>query len=266
MPPDRAATVTRQVAPEFTDGFETATLDPTRWLAAYLPQWSSRSRSCPSYRFEGGRLVLEIPPGQQPWCPEWDDDVRVSSIQTGVFAGPLGSEVGQHRFAPGVVVREEQPEQRLYLPHGGRVEIRAAASATPDTMVALWLIGFEDEPEDSGELCVVEIFSRDIERGRAAVGMGVHPHHDPRLRDDFERVSVPIDATELHDYAVEWRPDGITWEIDGRPVRSSDQSPGYPMQLMLGIYGFTPTGEGQPARRFVVEHVRGYPPAAGRKP
>jgi hypothetical protein len=249
---------------EFTDGFELGRLDPARWLAAYLPQWSSRRRSAPTHHFEAGHLVLTILPGQEPWCPEFDGDVRVSSIQTGCFAGPLGSPIGQHRFGPAVVVRETQPELRLYTPRRGRIEVRAATSAEPDTMVALWMIGFEDRPADSGEICVVEIFGRDVGPGRAAVGMGVHPHHDPRIRDDFERVELAIDVTEPHDYAVDWTPDGITWEVDGRMMRSVDQSPDYPMQLMLGIYAFAPVDPDRPAPRFTVEHVRGHPPAGDR--
>jgi len=256
--------VTAVRAPEFSDGFDRGRLDPDRWIAAYLPQWSSRAQSAPAFTFEDGGLVLEVRPGQQPWCPEWDGDLRVSSIQTGVFAGPLGSAIGQHRFAPDVVVREEQAERRLYTPRLGRIEIRAAASDAPDTMVALWMIGFEDAPDDCGEICVVEIFSRDVGPDRVAIGMGVHPHRDPRLSDDFTRVPVAIDATESHEYAVEWTAGGITWEVDGRVVRSSSQSPGYPMQLMLGIYAFGPVAAGGAARRFVVEHVRGYPPAGGR--
>ena len=94
--------------------------------------------------------------------------------------------------------------------------------------------------------------------------MGVHPHRDPRLQDDFGRVPLAIDVGEPHDYAVDWAPDGITWEVDGRVVRSSPQSPAYPKQLMLGIFAFGPVPAGAPARRFVVEHVRGYPPARGR--
>ena len=41
-------------------------------------------------------------------------------------------------------------------------------------MVALWMIGFEDEPERSGEICIVEIFGRDVAAGPRAVGMGIH--------------------------------------------------------------------------------------------
>jgi Glycosyl hydrolases family 16 len=255
-------TVSRQ--PEFLGGFETGRLDPGLWLAAYLPQWSSRGRSAPTADFEDGRLVLTISPGQEPWCPEWDGEVRVSSIQTGCFAGPVGSRIGQHRFGPDVVVREAQPELRLYTPRLGRIELAAAAELPPDTMAALWMIGYEDRPDDSGEICVMEIFSRDVAAGRAAVGMGVHPHHDPRLSDDFERVDLAIDPAERHDYAIEWTAGAIAWEVDGQAVRRVDQSPAYSMQLMLGVYAFRAIDADEPRPRFVVDHVRGYAPIGGR--
>ena len=188
----------------------------------------------------------------------------MSSIQTGCFAGPLGSTIGQHRFGPGVVVREEQPELRLYTPDRGRIELRAAAMLGPDTMAAFWMIGFEDRPESSGEICVMEIFGRDVAPGRAAVGMGIHRHHDPRLREDFDRVELALDPSEPHDYAIDWTPGGIAWEVDRRVVRTTEQSPEDPMQLMLGVYAFREVGEDEPPPRFVVERVRGYAPAAGR--
>src|SRR5262245_5220340 len=139
---------------EFEDTFAGDALDLDRWLPYYLPQWSSRARSAARYAVGGGVLRLRIDEDQEPWCPELDGDVKVSSLQTGVFAGPLGSGVGQHRFKPEAVVREEQPETRLYTPHYGRIELRAKAVDDPRFMVALWLIGFEDEPARSGELCV----------------------------------------------------------------------------------------------------------------
>jgi hypothetical protein len=181
-----------------------------------------------------------------------------------VFSGPLGSAIGQHRFAPGAVVREPQAERRLYAPRYGRIEIRAAATDVADTMIAMWMIGFEGRPDDSGEICVMEIFSRDIEPGRAAIGMGVHPHHDPRLVDDFERIDAAIDPTVVHDYAAEWTPEGIAWAIDGRTVRTTHQSPSYPMQLMLGLYSFAPVTTDRPRPRFIVESVRGFGPIDGR--
>ena len=208
------------------DMFDGPGLDRDLWIAAYLPQWSSRAASAPRYALrDGGGLRLRIDIDQEPWCPEWDGGLRVSSLQTGVFAGPSGSAVGQHRFHPDVVVREEQAPQRLHTPRHGIIETRLRASADPRTMVALWMIGYEDRPERSGEICVVEIFGRDIAPGRAAVGMGVHPHHDGRIRDDFDRWALDIDATAPHEYAVVWRPDGLAWYV-GRASRAH-RGPGH---------------------------------------
>ncbi len=251
---------------EFEDTFGGPELDRSRWLPWYLPQWSSRERAAARYSVGGGELRLVIEADQEPWCPELDGDVRVSSLQTGLFAGPVGSAVGQHRFHPDAVVREAQENVRLYTPRYGRVELRARFSDDPATMAALWLIGYEDEPERSGELCVCEIFGRDVSPGRALVGMGVHPFGDPRIRDDFERVPVAIDAREPHEYAAEWRPGRAELFVDGERVKVVEQAPDYPLQLMLGLYEFPEPGaprvpDAYP-KAFAVEAVRGYRLAA----
>lgn len=245
---------------EFEDTFAGPGLDRSRWLPWYLPHWSSRERAAARYEVGGGRLRLRIDADQEPWCPEWDGDVRVSSLQTGQFSGPLGSRVGQHGvFHPDAVVREEQENTRLYTAHYGRVELRARATDDPDAMVALWLIGYEDEPERSGEICVCEIFGRDVTPDEAVVGVGVHPFGDPALEDDFRRVTLPIDAREPHDYAAEWTPEAVAFLVDGTEVARVAQSPAYPLQLMLSLYAFPPSAPGgRHPKEFVVEHVRGY--------
>jgi Glycosyl hydrolases family 16 len=246
---------------EFEDTFEGDGLDRGRWLPSYLPHWSNRARAAARYGLRDGLLRLRIDAGQQPWCPEFDGEVRVSSLQTGSYAGPVGSAVGQHRFNPAAVVREAQPELRLYTPQYGRIELRARFDDDPHAMAALWLIGYEDEPERSAEICVCEIFGRDVEADRAVVGMGVHPFGDPRIVDDFSKVSVPIDAREFHVYAAEWTPTDVAFFVDWDGVKTVEQSPAYPMQLMLSLYDFPPEG-GADARVYpkelVVDYVRGY--------
>jgi beta-glucanase (GH16 family) len=189
--------------------------------------------------------------------------VRVSSLQTGLFAGPIGSTIGQHRFNPTAVVREAQENVRLYTPQYGRIELRAKALDDPHAMVALWLIGYEDAPERSAEICVCEIFGRDVTPDRAAVGMGVHPFGDPAIVDDFSAETLPIDAREFHVYSADWERDKIGFSVDGELVKTVHQSPAYPMQLMLGIYEFRPESgsddsPGAYPKAFVVDHVRGY--------
>ena len=93
--------------------------------------------------------------------------------------------------------------------------------------------------------------------------MGVHPFGDPDIVDDFAAEPLPIDARDFHVYAAEWTPEGVSFSVDGERVRTVDQSPAYPMQLMLGIYEFPgEPGATGPAtaypKELVVDYVRGY--------
>ena len=251
---------------EFEDDFEESVLDERRWVPYYLPHWSSRARSAARYEVGGGLLHLLIEADQPPWYPEVDGELRVSSLQTGVFAGPVGSTIGQHRFDPRAVVREAQKNVRLYTPRYGFVEMRASATDDPLSMAALWLIGYEDDPERSAEICVCEIFGRDVSPERVAIGMGLHPFGDPGIVDEFSREVVRIDARDLHVYAADWTPERVAFFVDGEHVKTVRQSPSYPMQLMLGIYEFggeASAGErGEYPKRFTVDYVRGYRRAA----
>jgi hypothetical protein len=245
---------------EFESTFEGDALAESRWLTYYLPHWSSRERTAARYTVGGGFLRLRIDADTEPWCPEFDGDVRVSSLQTGQFSGPVGSKVGQVRFNEAAVVREEQENVRLYTPRYGYFEVRARALDDPTNMVALWMIGYGDEPDHSGEICVMEIFGRDVGPDRAAVGMGVHPFGDPTLVDEFAAEPLAIDARELHVYAAEWTPDHVAFFVDEEHVKTVHQSPTYPMQLMLAVYEFRGPGGGPYPKEFVVDHVRGYRP------
>jgi hypothetical protein len=244
-------------AVEFEDTFAGDDLDTTRWLPYYLPHWSSRERSAARYVVRDGLLRLRIEEDQQPWCPELDGELRVSSLQTGELAGPVGSTVGQHRFSDAAVVREEQPTVRLYTPMYGRIELRARANDDPRTMVALWMIRYDD-PERSSEICVCEIFGREMGENDALVGVGLHPFGDERIVDDFTKVRVEIDARDFHVYMAEWTPDGVAFFVDDTVIKTVDQSPDYPMQLMLNVYEFPGEPTGPYPKEFVVDYVRGY--------
>jgi hypothetical protein len=257
--PDSAAGFTL----EFEDDFTGDELDRRRWLPYHLPHWSTRAAAAARYQVRGGELRLRIEADQPPWCPEFDGQARVSSLQTGLFAGPLGGTVGQHRFNPRAVVRESQQPVRLYTPRYGRFELRARAPDDPLSMVALSMIGYEDEPHRSAEICICEILGRDVRPDQVAVGMGVHPFGDPAITDDFVRVEVDLDAREFHVYAAEWAPDHVDFLVDDRPVHSVGQSPDYPMQFLVGIYELPPDGDeaaGTPRypKEFVIDYLRAY--------
>lgn len=217
--------------------FADPALDAALWLPEYLPHWSTPERSAARYALTPDGLELRVDHDQLAWAPEFDGELRVSNLQTGSFSGPVGSAAGQHRFREGLVVRTPVPERRLWQPHYGLVEARIRPSLHPRALTALWLIGHEAEPTQSGELCVVELFGGEIdERGTTSIGVGVHPFADPRLADDFARVPIAGDARGFRTYSLEWMPGAARWYVDDVLVAEVDQSPDYPLQLMLNLY------------------------------
>jgi hypothetical protein len=120
------------------------------------------------------------------------------------------------------------------------------------------MIGFEDEPERSGEICVVEIFGRDVlGPDRARVGMGIHRFGDPALREEWAQEELAIDVREPHVYAADWTPEHVAFSVDGEHVKTVGQSPAYPMQLMLGVYEFPGEEAVEYPHVFSVDYVRG---------
>ena len=256
---------------EFSDEFDRPQLNLSQWIACYLPQWSSCERSAPHYSFEDSSLILQITADQPPWCPEFDGEVRASAIQTGVFSGALGSKLGQSRFSDQLVVREAQTNLRKYTPQFGYFETRVKGNAASGTHVSLWMIGYEDIPEHSAEICLFELLGSGAGVDSSSVRYGVHPWSDPTIHEEFFTETFPLDSTQFHIYAVEWTPTHIDFLIDNLKIRTIHQSPQYPMQFMLGIFELPfeggwngPYDPGAPyPKTFTVDYVRGYQPIDG---
>jgi beta-glucanase (GH16 family) len=90
--------------------------------------------------------------------------------------------------------------------------------------------------------------------------LGLHAFGDERIRDEFLKIPVAIDAAEFHTYSVEWLPGEVRFFVDDDLVAAMDQSPDYPMQLMLNIYEFDSPATGDYPKTFEVDWVRGYRP------
>lgn len=250
---------------DFHDEFDSPALNLSNWIPYYLPQWSSRQNSAPRYHIADSALVLRIDADQPPWCPEFDGEIKASSLQTGLYAGEVGSTAGQLHFNPALVVREAQTPQRTYMPQYGYFEARIKAVPFAGNHVALWMIGFEDTPEQSGEIAIFEIFGAHVEEAQSEVRYGVHPWGDSALMDEFYKDVLPMDATDFHLYAAEWTPTHLDFYVDNVKRRTIHQSPAYPMQVMLSIYEL-PGYESSPAdypKRFTIDYVRGYQPLGG---
>lgn len=246
----------------FREAFNGADLDTSRWLPHYLPQWSSRAESAATYELVDSDLRLSIPLDQGLWCADTHaKPLRVSGVQSGVFSGPAGSTVGQQPFAESQVVREEQPAWWGWTPEYGRIEVLARMELSQTSMASVWMVGLEDSPERCGEICLFEVFGNTIspDGSTADVGCGLHPFRDPSLVEEFSADTQHIDVREPHSYAVEWRPDGVDFLLDDRVVRSTQQAPHYPMQMMIAVFDF-PTGEAPThVPVLAVDDVRGDP-------
>lgn len=218
-----------------------STLDAGTWLPHYLPAWSSREASRASCHVEDATLVLDVPVDHPVWCPgDHEPALRVSGLQTGSWSGPVGSSLGQQRFREGQTVRQEQPRFAGRLAER-RVSITAAMTLSPRSMAALWLNGLEDDPDQlrCGELCVFEVFGKDVDPGRSAeVGVGVKAFRDPSLVEDFAAPRLAVDVSTEHEYAVTWDASGAVFEVDGAEVRRCRRVPDYPLQLMLAVFDF----------------------------
>jgi hypothetical protein len=261
---------------ELADDFTGPALDPQRWLAHYLPQWTTPERSAARYRLDGDGLQLLIEADQPAWLPE-EDLFRVSHVQTGSFSGPMGSALGQHRHRDGLTVRTPQPTRRLWTPSSGAVEVSVRASPDPTCMLGIWLVGFEESPEQSGEICVAELFGSARRPHGSEVRLGIKAHHDPRLRTDVVDLTLDLDTSEEHTYAARWDAHRTLFYVDDRLVRTVEQGTDYPLQLMVDLFEF-PTGDAGDAgadrdardpagypKSALVRSVRGYR-LAGRPP
>lgn len=244
----------------FADEFGGSALDGDRWLDHYLPHWTTPERSAARYVVHDG-LHLLIEADQPAWRAE-DGPMRVSNVQTGSFSGPLGSPLGQHRHRLDLTVQTPQPTRRLWTPTSGMVEATVRASADPTCMTAIWLVGLEESsPQESGEICVAELFGNAIGRTRSQVRLGVKAHHDPRLRTEMVDLLLELDAAEPHVYAAAWDAEQVRFSVDDTLVHTVNQGTAYPLQLMVDLFEFPEREDRDPAdypKEAHVVAVRGY--------
>ncbi len=222
----------------FDDDFRGG-LDPARWVAGYLPHWTTADRAAARYRITGQGIELRIEADQPDWRQE-DAPLRVSNLQTGLFSGPVGSAAGTHLHRDDLRVRTETPLELLFAPSQGRVEITLSASRAPGCMVAAWLVGTEHRsPNESGEICIFEIDAETIGATTLA-RTGIKAHHDPGLRTDMAETRIPLDASAPHTWTVAWGDGETVIGCEGRVLRRLAQAPDYPLFLMLDLFEIGP--------------------------
>ncbi|PTT16860.1 hypothetical protein DBR36_12005 [Microbacterium sp. HMWF026] len=249
-PPSRPA--------DLDDDFATGAPDPSRWVSAYLPQWTTRERAAARWNAEPNGIRLRIDDDQPHWRPE-DAPLRVSNLQTATFSGPLGSTRGMHRHrTDGLTVHTEVPTSLLFAPSRGRVDVTISASTDSGAMVAAWLVGTEHlSADDAGEICIFEIDAEAIGTQTTRARIGIKAHHDTRLTTDMNEERLPIDARRPHTWTVIWGDGETVIGCEGSVLRRFTQAPDYPLALLIDIFE-TGTPQGPYPKSFVVHRVRGW--------
>ncbi|WP_294943756.1 hypothetical protein [uncultured Microbacterium sp.] len=253
--PERSLPAAPEREPDIDDDFN-AGLSPERWVASYLPQWTTPERARAHYGIVAAGIELRIDSDQLDWRRE-DAPLRVSNLQTGVYSGPVGSQLGTHRHRVDLDVRTETPQCLLFAPSRGRVDITVSASRAINCMLAAWLVGTEHRsPTESGEICIFEIDADGI--GEVTVARtGIKAHHDPELTTDMGEVVIPLDASSPHTWTVIWGQGETVIGCEGRSLRRITQAPDYPMFLMIDLFEIGPRGGSYP-KSATIHHVRAW--------
>src|SRR3954451_19695415 len=175
---------------------------------------------------------------------EWNaDPVRLDHSKFSlVFADDFtGDRLDSSRWIPHYLphwTTEERSAARFDLGDNG-LRLLIEADQSPTCMLAIWLVGFEERsPEDSGEICIAELFGDRSGERHSTVRLGVKGHHDPRLRTDMVDLVLDLDTPTEHAYAAEWNSRHVRFYIDDRHVHTVEQSLTYPLQLMVDLFEF----------------------------
>ena len=118
------------------------------------------------------------------------------------------------------------------------------------------MIGFEEEPAQSGEITIMEVFGDSIDASGAELGHGIKAINDPLLVTDFDAHRLPFEPSAFHIYGAQWDADGVAFYFNNQLLRRVAQSPAYPMQFMLNVYELRPTDAPPPLLQ--VDWFRGY--------
>jgi hypothetical protein len=216
---------------EFSDEFQSQSLDLSKWFPYMLPHWSNLEDAAARFKLENGTLKLLIEQDQKVWLANSD---RASNLQTAHFSGVQGSTVGQFRYNPEFIVKQDLEVVKNYTPKFGYFETRIKAVPVVGYHIALWMIGFDTR--QAGEIRVFEIHGGNITAEKSRVDYGILAWNDPTLHDECFEEFLNINAAEYHVYAVEWTPTQVDFLVDNVKLRTVAQSPQYPMQFMLGLY------------------------------
>lgn len=250
---------------DFSTEFNDGNLNTEYWLPQYLPHCTTNTvGSTARYKVENGYLNLYITKdspdyfGGQPGSADHDNLLWIANgIQTWE----------KNHLHPGGAQQMEVEPYEGYATQYGYFEIRMKM---PDTggggYASWWLIGAQDDANpdgtgsvQNGEIDVMETFFK----SPGVFEPKVHGWDDPNLDEWASKVELDGDqmdyVNEFHTYAMDWRPEGITFYVDGKEVAQTRESPQYRMCMILSMYINSDfSGWDEPENKYPIEWLIDY--------
>ena len=87
------------------------------------------------------------------------------------------------------------------------------------------MIGFEDAPEHSAEICIFEFKSENLGQISLTIGFGIYSFQALTFTDEFFEETFAIDTSEFNVYAAEWAPTGVAFYINRVKIKTVDHIP-----------------------------------------
>ena len=209
----------------FHDEFDGEKINTDKWIPEYLPSWpKDRSVCAPTYEMNNGIIRLIIDKNSKN---EFDKGMHISGFMS-------ASRTGLHHYDPKKKALHQIKTEATQINQYGYYEMRAKMQDGGGVHCAWWLIGFEDDPNQSCEIDIFEILGTDINR----IWSTVHSWKDSTIQYHTEHPWFANKklAEEFHIYGFDWTPEDVTVYVDGIQVMKHKAAITYPLIQIISFY------------------------------
>ena len=209
----------------FHDEFDGEKINTDKWIPEYLPSWpKDRSVCAPTYEMKNGIIRLIIDKNSKN---EFDKGMHISGFMS-------ASRTGLHHYDPKKKALHQIKTEATQINQYGYYEMRAKMQDGGGVHCAWWLIGFEDDPNQSCEIDIFEILGTDISR----IWSTVHSWKDSTIQYHTEHPWFANKklAEEFHIYGFDWTPEDVTVYVDGIQVMKHKAAITYPLIQIISFY------------------------------
>jgi beta-glucanase (GH16 family) len=238
------------LTPTFSDDFDGTFLDPAKWSSRY-PGSDQDFGERRSFEVVDGTVRLRLREGQ----------------------GPASSHIGTGNDGGG------SPHRPRFEQKYGWFEIRAKMPQKRGFVSAFWLWQMVSLPEgglagqanrpnpfEPDEIDIFEQYSNNKHGNRHTLHYGQNPNggifNDPRhWVDNFSGQHEADLSGDFHVYAADWRPNSVSFYVDGELVGRSNRSPQKKMYVLLDLYRRPEVAGPNPPHyddAFTIDYVRVY--------